>query len=126
MELQEYIQLLQSPENVSRENVADFDALLSYAPYCQTARLLKLKALYQSNDIRYEFVLQQSLLFAPARRIYFLLHPRPVEVAKAETSANYFDWLATMERVSEQKGVTLQQLAEQLKEARLRLNATKS
>ncbi len=123
MDLEEYISLLESPDNITSRQIDDFREMLRYAPYCATTRLLLLKGLYALNDINYAAELPGTLLYAPSSRaLYrFLFADARAGRKKKRHGGDYFSMLETMEKTRQQTNESLQELAERLRQARLML-----
>lgn len=124
MTLEDYISLLESPLSADAADIADLRALLGYAPYCASARLLLLKAMSKANDLNYPNEVERTLLYAESNQaVYHLLHPRirptaepPKERAK---DGNYFEMVAHMEDVAQRTGTSFAELARRFREARM-------
>lgn len=85
MDLDEYTQLLEAPLSVDADAIQPLRDLLSYAPYCVSARLLLLKALYD-NGQRPEAIrtMPRAILSAPQEvSVYFLLNPKKIKRSSA-------------------------------------------
>lgn len=125
MTLEDYISLLESPLSVDAADIADLRALLSYAPYCASARLLLLKAMSRANDLNYPNEVERTLLYAENNQaVYRLLHPRirkAIETASKERAqdGNYFEMVAHMEDVAQRTGTSFAELARRFREARM-------
>lgn len=124
MTLEDYISLLESPLSVDTPDIQDLRALLGYAPYCASARLLLLKALSKAHDISYPNEVERTLLYADSNQsVYQLIYPRDARTATTETSrhsdGNYFDMVEHMEEVAQRTGTTFAELARRFKEARM-------
>lgn len=122
MTLEDYITLLESPETVDSSDIADLRALLCYAPYCASARMLLLKALHKTHDTDYTAQLPCCAAYArDNRELYFLLHPKRI-VRNSRTAGNdYFGLMAQLESMSRATGESFSELARRFKEARLGL-----
>lgn len=126
MTLEEYTQLLESPNTIDAEAIQPLQDLLHYAPYCVSARLLLLKALYD-NDQRDEAAkaMQRTILSAPQEvSVYFLLNPkrikRRLETKKrvGQKDMTYFELIDKLQDVSKKTGVSFEELAQRYLEAR--------
>lgn len=122
MTLEDYLILLESPETVDTSHIADLNALLQYAPYCSSAHILLLKALYKTHDTNFSARLSLTLLHAHnSREVYFLLHPRAVVRQVHTTGNDWFSLVTRFESMSRKTGESFEQLALKLKQARLGL-----
>ena len=122
MTLDDYISLLESPETVDTQDIADLRALLGYAPYCASARMLLLKALHKSHDTAFAACLPQSALYAGDRReLYFLLHPKQVIRNASMAGNDYFSLVERLEQMSRTTGESFEGLARRFRQARLGL-----
>lgn len=126
MTLEEYIQLLESPSEVDTTHIEALQDLLRYAPYCASAQLLLLKAIYSSGDRKYMKQLERSMLVAPPESsVYFLLNPKkvvrkPTKNRRQSFSSDptYFELLEHMQDVAKRKGLTFEELAQRYLDAR--------
>lgn len=126
MTLEDYLNLLQSPTEVAAEDIADLQAMLSYAPYCASARILLLKAIHQSHDTNFSASLAKTVLFAHnSEEVYFLLYPKAI-VRQLHTGDDYFTLMDRLQEMSQQTGESFESLAKKLQEARLGLLAKTS
>lgn len=119
MNLEEYISLLESPASVDASHINDLRALLNYAPYCASARLLLLKALYDSGSSDYQAELERAMLAVPPQTsVYFLLNPKKVKRSstvrrpKSEASISYFDMLQKMQEVADTAGLSFDEIVQ--------------
>ncbi len=119
MTLEDYISLLESPDSVSGDDIADLQALISYAPYCQSANLLLLKALHKTHDTGYEAFLPKAVCYASSpRTAWHLLHPKEI-IRKANIAqGDYFSFVNQLEAIAEQTGQTFLELAKRFQESR--------
>lgn len=125
MTLDEYLQLLESPAIADASNVQSLRDMLHYAPYCASAQLLLLKALYSSGNKDYTKELERSILAAPPESsVYFLLNPKKVvrkTIQKRPTLTSdptYFELVERMQDVAKRTGVSFEELAKRYLEAR--------
>lgn len=125
MNLEEYIYLLENPETVDETHIGDLKAMLQYAPYCAPTRLLLLKALYKTNDISYGAELPKTAMYASSpRALYFLLNGQERKaIRRTNNNGDYFAMMDTLEKTGRSTNQSLQELAAQLKQARLQLQA---
>lgn len=117
MSLEEYISLLESPASVDPSQIDDLRALLQYAPYCASARLLLLKALYDSGSSDYQAELERAMLAVPPQTsVYFLLNPKKVKRSKRAfrgsggAAQSYFEMIEHMQSVAQQSGLTFEEI----------------
>lgn len=126
MDLEEYIQLLESPTSVDASQVDDLRAMLSYAPYCASARLLLLKALYDAGDPAYQDEMERAMLALPPQTsVYFLLNPRKIKRSQQAykrysdgATQTYFEMLEKMHEVADQSGVSFEEITRRYIESR--------
>ncbi|MCQ2335036.1 MAG: hypothetical protein MJZ89_04245 [Paludibacteraceae bacterium] len=130
MDLDEYTQLLESPSLVEETQVQDLQALLQRAPYCASARLLLLKALFESNDPRFADIMDECMLMTPPEvSVYFLLQPKKTKAATkkrndkptdahGEHSISYFEMVERMQQVANKTGLTFEELTKRYLETR--------
>jgi len=67
------MQHIQSPQNITREDVAILDGLLQKFPYFQTAQLLLVKGLLNTDSIRYNQQLKKAASYSLNRKLLFKL-----------------------------------------------------
>lgn len=119
--LDDYIQLLEEPMQVDEEAIDALRSMLGYAPYCASARLLLLRALYKSGK-RGEMnrQLKRALLSAPPEvSVYFLLREtkslkdlKPKDdKPKGEKSLSYFEFIDRMTATAKKTGLGFDELA---------------
>lgn len=118
MTLEDYTQLLESPTMVDASHIEPLRDLLRYAPYCASARLLLLKALYDAGDPSYTDEMERTMLAVPPQTsLYFLLHPKKVKRSaaarrpKSEATLSYFDMLQKMQQVADNAGLSFDEIA---------------
>ncbi len=127
MLLEDYISLLESPDSVSADDIADLQALISYAPYCQSANLLLLKALYKAHDTSYEAFLPKAVCYATSpREAWRLLHPKEITRKATMAQGDYFAFVNQLETIAEQTGQTFLELAKRFQESRRLMTQTTS
>ncbi len=127
MLLEDYISLLESPDSVSADDIADLQALVSYAPYCQSANLLLLKALYKAHDTSYEAFLPKAVCYATSpREAWRLLHPKEITRKATMAQGDYFAFVNQLETIAEQTGQTFLELAKRFQESRRLMTQTTS
>ncbi len=120
MTIEEYLSLLESPETVDESAIDDLRALLGYAPYCSSARMLLLKALHRSHNTNYSAELPKTVLYAHSNeQLYFLLHPKEVIRQVNSYSNDYFSFIEQLEAKAAQTGESFHSLALKFQEARL-------
>ncbi len=126
--LEDYIQLLESPMSVDVEWVESLQSMLEYAPYCASARLLLLRALFLNrNKEEWTNELQRSLLYAPLDvSVYFLLRSAMADIGikgneqrdKVQSiksnddnkTMSYFDLLDKMALTAKKTGISFEEL----------------
>ncbi len=120
MTIEEYLGLLESPEMVDESAIDDLRALLGYAPYCSSARILLLKALYRSHNTNYSAELPKTVLYAHSNeQLYFLLHPKEVIRQAGSYSNDYFSFIEQLEAKAAQTGESFESLALKFQQARM-------
>ncbi len=119
MLLEDYISLLESPDSVSADDIADLQALISYAPYCRSANLLLLSALHKAHDTTYEAFLPKAVCYVSTpREAWQLLHPKEI-IRKAHLAqGDYFSFIDQLETLAEQTGTTFLELAKRFQLSR--------
>jgi len=117
MDLEEYIQLLESPTSVDMSMVDDLRAMLTYAPFCASARMLILKALYDAGDPAFNREIDRAVLATPPQSsVYFLLNPRKIKRTpkpaekKPDGQPTYFEMLDKMHEVAEKTGLSFEEI----------------
>ncbi len=119
MLLEDYISLLESPDSVSADDIADLQALISYAPYCQSANLLLLNALHKAHDTSYEAFLPKAVCYAASpREAWQLLHPKEIIRKATIAQGDYFAFVNQLETIAEQTGQSFLELAKRFQESR--------
>ncbi len=127
MLLEDYISLLESPDSVSADDIADLQALISYAPYCQSANLLLLKALHKAHDTNYEAFLPKAVCYATSsREAWQLLHPKEIIRKAGMAQGDYFSFVNQLETIAEQTGQSFLELAKRFQESRRLMTQTTS
>ncbi len=120
MTLEEYLSLLESPETVDEGAIDDLQALLRYAPYCSSARILLLKAFHRSHNTNYNAELPKTVLYAHSNeQLYFLLHPKEVIRQVGGTGSDYFSFIEQLQAKAEQTGESFHDLALKFQQARM-------
>jgi tetratricopeptide (TPR) repeat protein len=71
MNLTDYTYLLNKPDAINDRYAATLDNVLSAFPYFQSARVLKLKHLYNQDSFNYNYALKVSAAFTTDRSILF-------------------------------------------------------
>jgi tetratricopeptide (TPR) repeat protein len=71
MNLTDYTYLLNKPDAINDKYAATLDNVLSAFPYFQSARVLKLKYLYNQDSFNYNYALKVSAAFTTDRSILF-------------------------------------------------------
>lgn len=127
MTKEEFYYLIQHPDTVSTNHIADLKEMMDTYPYFCIPKLLLSKVYLKENNVNLQDTVHKTSLFVPDRRaFYFFLYPEKAEDAPTrkitrenKTSGSYFDMLATIESEGGSNNKqSLTQLAEKLKEAR--------
>ena len=141
MLLEDYIQLLEYPMSADEEAIEPLRAMLSYAPYCASAQLLLLRALYNGGYKREATQqLQKALLYAPPEvSVYFLLkeqgHTKTTGTAQKQAqdssaktqkatqeqgqhSLSYFEMIEKMTATAKRTGISFEELTKRYIETR--------
>ncbi len=119
MLLEDYISLLESPDSVSANDIADLQALVGYAPYCQSANLLLLNALHKAQDTNYEAFLPKAVCYSSTpREAWQLLHPQEIIRKAPVAQGDYFSFVSQLENLAEQTGTTFLELAKRFQASR--------
>jgi tetratricopeptide (TPR) repeat protein len=71
LNLTDYTYLLNKPDAVNEKYAATLDSVLSAFPYFQSARVLKLKHLYNQDSFNYNYALKVSAAYTNDRSILF-------------------------------------------------------
>ena len=71
MNLTDYTYLLNKPEAINERYAETLDKVLSAFPYFQSARVLKLKHLYNQDSFNYNYALKVSAAYTTDRSILF-------------------------------------------------------
>lgn len=71
MNLTDYTYLLNKPEAINEKHAQTLDNVLSSFPYFQSARVLKLKHLYNQDSFQYNYALKISAAYTTDRSILF-------------------------------------------------------
>ena len=71
MNLTDYTYLLNKPDAINDRYASTLDNVLSVFPYFQSARVLKLKHLYNQDSFNYNYALKVSAAFTTDRSILF-------------------------------------------------------
>ena len=119
MTKEDYIDLLQSPDSVAAEDIEALQALLGYAPYCTSARMLLLKALHRTRDVSFQAELPKTVMFARnPEQVYYLLYPEKVTRKAMQNQGDYFAFVNKMQQEADKQGASFSELAEKFKKAR--------
>jgi hypothetical protein len=128
MTKEEFYNLIQNPDTVSINHIPDLKEMIDSYPYFCIPRLLLSKVYLKENNINYSDIVNKTSLFVPDRRnFYFFLYPDKAEEAPIRKIArdnkytgSYFDVMESIELDENNGKQSLTQLAEKLKEARLK------
>ncbi|MBR1785687.1 MAG: hypothetical protein IJ756_00780 [Paludibacteraceae bacterium] len=124
MTKEDYIELLQSPDSVMGEDIEALRALLTYAPYSASARILLLKALHRTNDIMWKTELPKTVMYARRPEdVYYILYPEKVTRKALQSSGDYFTFVSKMQQEADRQGTSFSELAEKFKKARQMRNS---
>jgi|GEM_PF-2720342 len=124
MTKEDYIELLQSPDSVMGEDIEALRALLTYAPYSASARMLLLKALHRTNDIMWKTELPKTVMYARRpENVYYILYPEKVTRKALQSSGDYFTFVSKMQQEADRQGTSFSELAEKFKKARQMRNS---
>lgn len=83
----ELIHFLQDPDRLTREEVSDLYELSERYPYANALHILLLKALYQSNDLRFSSELRKRAVYVPSlKSLFFLLKKEEYGLWHADSS----------------------------------------
>ena len=124
MTKEDYIELLQSPDSVMGEDIEALRALLTYAPYSASARILLLKALHRTNDIMWKTELPKTVMYARRPEdVYYILSPEKVTRKALQSSGDYFTFVSKMQQEADRQGTSFSELAEKFKKARQMRNS---
>ena len=124
MTKEDYIDLLQSPDSVMGEDIEALRALLTYAPYSASARMLLLKALHRTNDIMWKTELPKTVMYARRPEdVYYILSPEKVTRKALQSSGDYFAFVSKMQQEADRQGTSFSELAEKFKKARQMRNS---
>jgi len=121
---EEYISLLQNPENVNDTHISDLRMMLETFPFLTSARILLALSLKRAQSIDFKIVVQQTTIYLSDRRwFYFFLFPEKLKQTtdnkiNTQSSGEYFDMLEKIERSGGDTRQSLRSLAEKLKEIR--------
>jgi len=121
-------QWMQQPQNLGKEQTAELKELCEIYPYFSISRMLYLKALQNTSDIRFDAETQRTATYCNDRRkLFYLLFPLAEHTATDNNaitsslynglSGDYFSIYQADEAAD--KGQSLKSLAQKLKEARL-------
>lgn len=78
----DFINLIRSKEPINRQMTAEVSDLISLFPYFQSAHLLLLKALKESNDVKFETQLKNSALYIADREVLYYYLNSPAGIKK--------------------------------------------
>ncbi len=121
-----FISLIQQPETVREEHLYDLREILVQYPYFIQARILFIKTLYLSNNIRFEADLKLAATYSTNRKkLYYYIFPEQKLATEpyrrestGKTSGDYFELIERIEKQGSDTRQSLQLLAERLKSAR--------
>lgn len=115
---EEFIDLLESPDSVDEEMIQPLRQMLNYAPYCSAARLLLLKALYNSRNCLFSTLLPMTLMYVDNQEdVLNLLKPVMPQV-NCDYGDDYFSLIRQLEDMSKRTGESFEELARKFQEAR--------
>ncbi len=123
---EEFIRLIQHPENVGIGNKSDLKEIIELYPYFSHPRYLYTKILQSSRNIQATKQIKLSSIYCSDKRwFYYYLFPekKPADESMhhdriPKYSGNYFDLLQNVENETGETRSTLKNLAERLKAAR--------
>lgn len=85
----EFVDFLEHPEKLKKQDLASMDELLNQFAYCQTLQLLKAKALHNSSSVLFDIQLRIAAAYASNRKVlYYLIHSdqyKPTSVSVSST-----------------------------------------
>lgn len=117
MTYEQYIQLMNAPQEASLQHVLELDFMVNELPYFGTARLLRLKALFQTQDIRFGVELPRTTVYASsAPALYQYINPPETqpEVRNTTHGSSYFDMMDRLQEMSDHSQQSLQELTQKL------------
>lgn len=82
MNLKEFTNLLEHPEEFSKEDTKELEIILSEYPYFQSARLLYLKGLHNQSSIKFNDELKTTAAYAGDRKILYEFISRERQASK--------------------------------------------
>src|ERR1700751_4354383 len=86
MKLEQFIELVKTPSQMTEEHIPSIEKILNDYPYFQTAHLLYAKALHSSNHINYRNTLKKTAVIAGSRTVLYRLMQLPeMQIKVAET-----------------------------------------
>lgn len=111
---QQFIHIVQSPQQIAPANLAELELLVNEYPFFETAHLLYTKGLHQANALNYSKQLRKTAIVANSRTVlYELLHQKTIEVKPAEIAVKELVEIPVKEEV---KSVVPEQEAPKEKE----------
>ena len=121
-----FISLIQQPETVREEHLYDLREISDQYPYFIQARILLIKTLYLSNNIRFEADLKLAATYSTNRKkLYYYIFPEQKLATEpyrrestGKSSGDYFELIERIEKQGSDTRQSLQLLAERLKSAR--------
>lgn len=122
MSIDDLMCLLQHPQEVKSEHVAELREVLEYAPYCAPLRILYLKALHVADNLHYPHEQKKTVLYAesPAFLSSVILmedvEPKK-KIRQNRYTGSYFDLVEQVEK-GDTNVTSLKELAERLRTAR--------
>lgn len=115
---EEFIELLECPDSVDEDMIQSLRQMLNYAPYCAPARLLLLKALYNSRNCLFSTLLPMTLLYVDNQdELLNLLKPSSLQ-HNCYYDDDYFSLIRQLEDMSRRTGESFEELARKFQEAR--------
>ena len=121
----EFISLVQHPQAVSAEHLADLKELVERYPYFAVPRLMETKVLEQTKSIHFGANMQSTAIYSPSREwLYYFLYPEKKQTTvnrkerSGKSAGNYFDMMEMVERDGGDTKSSLKGLAERLRAAR--------
>ena len=73
MKSEQFIQQINSPQSIGKNEIAELEQLLLEHPYCQSGQLLFTKGLLNTNSIRYNRELKKAAAYSSDRKKLFEL-----------------------------------------------------
>lgn len=91
MNRNDFLNIIQDSGQVDRQAIGEVRELLEIFPWFQSAHMLLLKGLHNTEDVKFENQLKQSALYIADREVLYYMLSHPYEMAEEEVTETISD-----------------------------------